>query len=109
MPHNLLTETAPLPMPSAASNNRKGVPFAFDFGFDPMPVPGNGKDAALLVGVDDAVADKPIIPCVDVDVDTEVEPLPADIAEAVCVTVMPAVFIGGSVLEGSGMDVVPPG
>ena len=96
-------------MPSAASNNRKGVPFAFDFGFDPMPVPGNGKDAALLVGVDDAVADKPTIPCVDVDVDVEVEPLPAAVAEAVCVTVTPAVFIKGSVLEGSGMDVVPPG
>jgi len=70
-----------------------------------MPIPGNGKDAALLVGVNDAVADKPIIPCVDV----EVEPLPAAVAEAVCVIVMTAVFIGGSVVEDLGAGVGPPG
>jgi hypothetical protein len=92
-------------MPSAASNNRKGAPFAFDFWFDPVPVLGKGKDAALFVGVNDAVAGKPVIPCEDV----EVERMPAGVAEAVCVGVTPAVFIGGSVLEGIGMEVVPPG
>jgi hypothetical protein len=92
-------------MPIVASNNRKGMPFAFDFGFDPMPVPGNGEDAALLVGVNDAVAGKPIIPCMGV----EVEPMPVAVAEAVCVTVASVVFIGGSILEGLGVEVGPPG
>ncbi len=77
----------------------------FEFGFDPVPIPGNGKDASLLVGVTDAVADAPIIPCGDV----EVESMPAAVAEAVCVSAMPAVFVGGSVLVGLGVEDGPPG
>jgi len=91
-------------MPSAASNNRKGAPFAFAFWFDPVPVTGAGKDAALFVGVNDAVAGKPVIPCEDV----EAERMPVGVVEAVCVDMTPAVFIGERVLEGSGMEVVPP-
>jgi hypothetical protein len=66
-----------------------------------MLILGPGKDAALLVGVNDAVTDAPIIPCADV----ELEPMPSAVAEAVCVTV----FVGGSVLDGLGVDDGPPG
>ena len=70
-----------------------------------MPISDNGRNAPLLVGVNDAVADEPIIPCVDV----EVEPVPAAVAEVICVTVMPAAFVGGGILEGLGVEVGPPG
>lgn len=109
-PLALKAKNAPPPITSDPSNKRKGMPLALNIGFDPAPVPGNGKDALSLVEVNDAVADRPIIPCAAADcADVEAGPAPDAVADAVWVSVMAAVFVGGGVREGLGVEVGNPG
>ena len=74
-------------------------------GLEPGLLPDPEPDAGLLVGVGDCVTDAPIIPCTLV----ETEPVPPAVDEAVGITKMAAVPVGGSVFVDLGVEVGPPG